>query len=376
MKSYERASIDYFGRLRRRAFLFMQQRSVLAFSLLLFSVLSGTALVFRWAEHDTHEAIWRSIVYLLSGMDVDPPTTPIGKFAAGFALLCGLIFVSLLTGYIAAEFSQMIARSRAIPLKSSRRVLDNHVILFGWNRKVREVLAELDADALTQGFRADDFAVIADQALLEKPSQQIYRNVWHVQGRATESLKKADLVPIPGRSSGARIAAIIADPSLPPEEADRRTLLTLLAVENLYPDVVSIAEVLDPSNQEHFENAYADEVVMPTHFANMLLARTAVFPGVAAYVDELLSLKPSQTENIAKQPISFFTFTAQELGLIGKPLLTSISEEYGRSRRLIVGLFCGEEFKFVSEIKDSASRVLNATDSLITIARPEGETVR
>lgn len=375
MKSYERAILDYLGRWRRRAFLFLQSRSFVAFTLLLLSVLTGTALVLRWAEHDTHEAIWRSIVYLLSGMDVDPPVTPIGRIAAGFALLCGLIFVSVLTGYIAAEFSQMLQRSRSIPIKGNGRVLDNHVILFGWNRKVREVLAELDADSLTKGFRADDFAVVSDQPLLERPPQHIYRNVWHVQGRATESLHKADLVPVKGQSSGARVAAIIADPSLPREEADRRSLLTLLAVENLFPDVISIAEVLDPANQEHFENAYADEVVLPTHFANLLIARTAVFPGVAAYVDELLSLRPTTVEEKLEQPISLFTFSAQEMGISGRKLEEAVTYAYSRSRRLIVGLIGPGGMVFLPEMDDAASKVLDSADLLVTIARTDKDAV-
>ena len=370
MKSFSRALFDYLERLRRSGLRFLQNHAPLAFTIILCAVIAATSVVFRIAEHDTHEAIWRSIVYLMSGMDIDPPTTEIGKFAAGVALLCGIVFVSLLTGYIAAGFSQMLQRSRAIPVKGSRRVLENHVILFGWNRKTREVLAELNADSLTQGFRADDYIVVSEQPLLDRPAERIYRNVWHVQGRASESLRKADLLPVKGRGRGARVATIIADPALPRDEADRRSLLTLLAVENLYPEVISIAEVVDPLNQEHFENAYADEVVLPTHFANMLLARTAVFPGVASYIDELLSLRPQPVSGKMRRPISFYTLSAADLDLTGQSLKQAVVEQYLKNRALIVGIVGKDQVQFIPDIADSDRRLLVATDHLVAIGRP------
>ena len=156
-----------------------------------------------------------------------------------------------------------------------------------------------------------------------------------VRGSPTDesALRRADLTPDQGQ--GASIAVILADPKLPEEEADRRSLLSILAVEHLYPEVISLAEVLLESNREHFENAYADFVFLPREYGQYLLARTSEFPGTAAYIDELLSLSSpagAEQEGGGGAPVSFYLRSAGSLGVAGTTLSEAVSLCYEKNK--------------------------------------------
>lgn len=350
----------------------LREHLLLSCILLFLGILAIASGVFLYAEPDEGNPLWRSAVYIASGLDVDPPKTLVGQVDAVVVLFSGVIFVSLLTGYIASVFSSLLVYSYSIGRKPKYRAFENHAIIFGWGDKTKAVLHELNADYGNHPFHLDDYVIIDERPMLDKEDKPIYRHTYHCKGPATDlgTLKSADLMPYRGR--GAKVVAILADPAVPEDEADRLSLLKLLAVEQLYPDVISMVEVKQEEAAEHFYNAYADEVLIPKQYSRLLLARTSEFPGVAAYVEELLALAPDETDfSITEKepPISFYVRSAKALELTGKTLNEAVQDYYQRSSAIIIGSITLGELTLVPD-QQWTERPLAQDDEIIVIARP------
>jgi hypothetical protein len=372
MKRISATIFEFFRVGWRRLLLLIQEHAVLSLTGILFLIVMFSSVVFRLAEHDETHTVWRSIVYILSGLDLDPPETTAGRTAAAFSLFSGVLFVSLLTGVIASKFSLLVRSSQSLSRKPFKRVFSRHIILFGWSKKTEAILRELNEDYKTNPYSSEDIVVVSEQESIPRGAEEIYDHVWHVQGASTDlgALFRADLCPT--ATEGARAACILSGEGLPPEEADRHSLLTLLAVENLKPNALSLVEVRNPANREHFRNAYADELFDSSTLADLILARTAEYPGIAKYVDELLALGPIPDDSGGSRlPISFYVKTASECELSGKSFREAIFDHYRRTNALIVGIFSDEEIITFPDAGAKAEVPLLPEERLLLICTPE-----
>ncbi len=68
-----------------------------------------------------------------------------------------------------------------------------------------------------------------------------------------------------------------------------RSILAVLAIESLAPGVRTVVEVNNPKHVEHFERAHADEILVTSTLASRLLARSALYPGLAGLVTDIVS---------------------------------------------------------------------------------------
>lgn len=377
MKTLKRQILDFMRHLAQRMMMFLHQHTLMTFVLLFCSIVIISGFSLEMVDTEEGNPLWRSLVYMLSGLDVDQPRTPAGQAVSAFILICGVILVSLLTGYIASAFSRLLMASQIVPRKPEGRAFEDHVIIFGWNAKTKAILRELDNDFAFASFRTNDFVVISAKPELEKGALDIYHHVWHVPSYGSANdiqvLRNADLTP--HRGSGARVAAILSDSTLDRREADDRTLLNLLAVENLFPDVISIAEVMQDDQIEHFQNAYADELVLPHRYCSILLARTCEHPGVSSFVDELLALAPMEVgfgQTNENNPVSFYIRSAEELGVAGKRISEAVMDYYQRRQAIIAGLIDREKVTLVPDLLVAQRQAaLKNSDWLVVVATPE-----
>ena len=68
-----------------------------------------------------------------------------------------------------------------------------------------------------------------------------------------------------------------------------RSILTIMAIESMAPQVRTVAEVNNPRHVEHFRRARVDEVLVTSSLASHLLARTALYPGLTGLVTDIVS---------------------------------------------------------------------------------------
>jgi Trk K+ transport system NAD-binding subunit len=103
-----------------------------------------------------------------------------------------------------------------------------------------------------------------------------------VKGSATEA---SDL-----ERAGIRdAAAALLFPITPTPDADMRSILTALTIRSIAPKVRIVVEVNDPRNAEHLRRAGADELLVTSYMASRLLARSAIYPGLADLVADLVA---------------------------------------------------------------------------------------
>lgn len=73
------------------------------------------------------------------------------------------------------------------------------------------------------------------------------------------------------------------------DDADMHSILTVLAIESLAPEVRTVVEVNNPKHVAHFKRADVDEVLVTSKLASRLLARTALYPGLGDLVTDMVS---------------------------------------------------------------------------------------
>ena len=148
----------------------------------------------------------------------------------------------------------------------------DHIVVCGWNSTARELIEEL---------RGDEFGARV-VVLHESERSPAGEGVYFVRGdtTSTDDLQRAGIPDA---------AAAIICPSDGTNEADMRSILTVLAIENIAPCVRTVVEVNNPRHVDHVRRAHADEILVTSRLASRLLARTALYPGLASLVSDIVS---------------------------------------------------------------------------------------
>jgi voltage-gated potassium channel len=196
--------------------------------------------------------------------------TTAGGFVVSWLLaLFGVAIVGTITGALVAVVIDFLLKEGQGMGASGFR---DHIVVCGWNATARELIQELKGDE----YRAK-VVVIADEE--RNPAGE---GVYFVRGDTTSD---ADL----RRAGIEEAAAALVFPADATSEADMHSILTVMAIESLAPEVRTVAEVNNPKHAEHFERAHADEILITSRIASRLLARSALYPGLSALVTDIVS---------------------------------------------------------------------------------------
>jgi voltage-gated potassium channel len=148
----------------------------------------------------------------------------------------------------------------------------DHIIVCGWNSTARDLIDELKGDDYPQ-------KVVV---LVDMDKNPAGSGVYFVRGDATnaEDLERAGI----GDASAALVFP--ADGS---DEADMHSILALMAIDAVAPQVRTVAEVNNPKHEPHFIRASVDELLVTSKVASRLLARSALYPGLSAIITDIVS---------------------------------------------------------------------------------------
>ena len=122
----------------------------------------------------------------------------------------------------------------------------DHIVVCGWNSTARELITELSTDEYTT-----KIVVIHDSD--KNPAGE---GVYFVSGDITTAPTTSS-----GRASRTRMAAVVC-PADGSNEADMKSILCVMAIESIAPQVRTVVEVNNPSHVEHFQRADADEILV------------------------------------------------------------------------------------------------------------------
>ena len=230
-------------------------------------VFTGGTVGFALLLHESwHDALYRTAVTAtLTGLDSTPRGTGAELLTIGIALAGVAIFGYLLAGALDAIATEVAGETR----KTRRRLrminqLTDHFIICGYGRVGRRAAEEFEASR--QPYVVLDFNPDALAAAKE-------RNVLFVEGRGSED---EDL---------ARVGIDRAKGLLASADSDAENLYITLSARARRPDLTIVARASDEEAERKLVLAGANRVVRPYSAAGIEMAKLALKPQVAAFLE-------------------------------------------------------------------------------------------
>lgn len=319
---------------------------------LLALLIAGTLLIWEFDKDFSTSSqltdIGNAFAYMVqnvSGVWVGA-AAPETVYARSIALVVVIVAAALRALLIAAIVSAFVNSVLARGKGKGRAKMQNHIIICGWNSRVKQLIDVLQREAFGAG---------VPLVLLAQKDQNPYPdlNLKFISGSAThlEDLERAGI-----QTARAAIAVTDESDNDPHMDStyDARAVLTVLALKEANPKLHVVAQLRDPENRQHFERARADEIIASSEMSEGLLARSALNLGIANAFSQLLRLDTPQEVYIIDAPADLEGKTFQAalvhlhlregnilLGVTeGKSTLLCPPAEYkihGESRLIILG---------------------------------------
>ena len=215
------------------------------------------------------KSFYWAVTMVMDSGDASYVTTVPGYIISWFLVAVGLAIVGIITATLVGFVIDFILKEGQGMGASGYR---DHIVVCGWNSTARELINELSTDEYTT-------KVVVVHDAEKNPAG---RGVYFVSGDITntEDLQRAGIEEA--------MAAIIC-PADGGNDADMRSILCVLAIEAIAPQVRTVVEVNNPGHVDHFHRANVDEVVVTSRIASRLLARTSLYPGLAEIVTDIVS---------------------------------------------------------------------------------------
>lgn len=226
------------------------------------------------------EGIWWAIVTASTiGYGDVSPETVLGK---SFAMVFIMFGAGFMTYYMAKLASSFVLSQGALSRGERSYDRRNHVIVVGWNSRSKHTIQYLI------DHQPDRSVVLIDLSLKENPMQQ--EGVHFIRGNPSEDItfKYANL-------KEAKTVLITADQYKSELEVDMQTILTLLTVKGINPDVYTIVEIVSSEQKVNAKRAGADEIIESAHLISTVMINSVFSHGISTTLLEMLThLKPNQ----------------------------------------------------------------------------------
>ena len=155
-------------------------------------------------------------------------------------------------------------------------ILDDHIIICGWNDDVLTIVETLIASTNKM------ILIIAENLNVNIQNSRVCLLQSNPSNKHT--LEK-------GRIDRAFSVIILSETidGRTAQDIDAKSILVALAVNICNPNIHITLELQDKSNSEHAKNAGVNDFITPTAYQGSLLAQSASSPGVAELFSELLT---------------------------------------------------------------------------------------
>ncbi|SFM48101.1 voltage-gated potassium channel [Gracilibacillus orientalis] len=241
------------------------------------------------------------------------PLSSLGKIIAILLILAGGGFVTFYMATLSAgtiKLEQDLSKGK-ITYKGT-----NHTIIIGWNERTKQLIE------MFKDHNLDTDTVLIDHTL-NKLSYQDHQ-IHFINGEPTsdKTLKKANI-------EQAKNVVITSDPTLTEEEADRQTILNIIAARGNNPSIHIISEILTEMQKKNATRAGTDVVLRSNNFMSSLFYQSLFQkdPQATDIIAETLEEQQYCSELIGEDLIhKDFYFCAQQFLVERKWLIGLVRE--------------------------------------------------
>ncbi len=328
-----------------RAIGFLRRENLLRILGVIAVLILGGAAGFAFFEgRSPADGLWWSVVTLTTvGFGDIFPVTLGGRLVGIVLMFFGIGVLGMFTATIAGVFvEERMRKDRGMDSYDGKR----HIILCGWNGRMKEILADLRADV-----RSSDADIVLVADIDVKPVADDHLHF--VRGDVTEeNLKRAGI-------DAAATVVIVGDRSLDYSARDAKTVLATLTVKSLNSEVYSIVELATEANVRHCQQARADEIVVGAELCSRVMSTAAHDHGISTVLRELLSASVGQ--DLVTEPVP--------PALAGRPFFDVFSALKREHDKIAVAI--QRQGNGTIETNPGADAVVAAADRLVVISARE-----
>jgi voltage-gated potassium channel len=237
--------------------------------------------------------VYWGVTTVMGSGDASYVDSPGGFIISWLLVLFGVAIVASITGALVGFVIDFILKEGQGMGASGYR---DHIVVCGWNSTARELVNELNGDDYERKI------VVIHNADKNPAGSDVY----FVSGDVTD----ADDLRRTGIEEA--MAAVIC-PADASNEADMRSILTVMAIEAIAPGVRTVVEVNNPAHVDHFRRANADEILVTSRISSRLLARSSLYPGLAEIVTDIVSGGEGSELYRVSLPPAFIGLSVDEL---------------------------------------------------------------
>lgn len=240
--------------------------------------------------------------------DYVPLTIP-GRLAAVLLLLVGAGFLST---YFATLASIAVTKQDEYQKGEVHYKGQDHFIIIGWNERSKEIIGSLA--------KTKQSVILIDETLNSNPLP--FHHLHFIKGKALRD-------DVLGRANigEAKKVIITADQNLDELQADMNTILTLIAIKGLNPNVLCIVEILTEEQLNNAKRAGANEVIRTNKLMSTIMLDSIHSTGMVHPLSDFLSelksgiqlrylLATGETIGKSVRQVSLF-YLSKEVILIG-----------------------------------------------------------
>ncbi len=323
-------------------------------------VLTGAMGMSHYESHinpgikNFQEALWWSLMSLVAGEPIGTaPITTVGKFFTLIVMIGGMSIFAIFTGIISAVMVQRL-KSTIQENGMNLNVLEQHIIICGWNRAGRIIVEELQVD---KRYKRRDIVIVAEmenESLLHLNYENILREKIYFLSADYTQVNILQMVGV----QKASVAILLADKSRPRSDQDRdaRTILAALTIEKMNPGIYTCVELLNRDNDSHLKMIGVEEIVVGDEYSGNVIAASSKNLGIIPILDELLTSRYGNT---------FFKMRVPFLW-VGKKVSEIIPILKNDYEAMLLALESGSTHK--SLVNPPSGTVLDKDDQLVIIA--------
>ena len=321
------------------------------------------------------DGLWWALVTVTTiGYGDKFPITTEGRFVGSAVILVGIGLVGLFMGKISAVLvERRIREGRGL---NDAKHLSGHFVVLGHKADMSGFIAGILR--VNPDLPKDKLVVVsqADETIVEE-LRIAFPGVLFLRGDIVDpmAIQRAHV-------SKATRVLVLADESLSrsDQEKDARTVMAVMTLKSLAPEVYTCAEVIDSKYDDHLKLAKCDEVILSREYSRFLLVSATVSEGISKVLHEMLDLSDLKGLQTTAIPAEFvdrpFADLRAHMQSKGR-LLLGVLENTGRAIEIKrQALRDAQKTSFVTTLVDNLKRVKTMVPNQPVLNPEDGYVIR